>query len=70
MAPSRRDRPNDDTRHATLRLTLRIVKRIEGSPSIDTRRLASEFEVSERTIRRHLIALEGAGWAVPQWRKA
>lgn len=65
-----RERPNDDTRHSTLRLSLRLAQRVAGASRIDTHQLAREFNVSERTIRRHLIALEGAGWEVPLWRKA
>jgi predicted DNA-binding transcriptional regulator YafY len=35
----------------------------------DLRVMARGLNVSERTIRRDLQALEAAGWPMPRWRK-
>lgn len=60
--------PNDDHRCRSLIRCLRVRRAIEGRASVRIASLASQFRVSERTIRRDLIALQAAGERVPAWR--
>lgn len=59
--------PNDEDRNRALKRVLRLAKRLEGvrvRPPVA--RLADEFRVCHRTIRRDLAALQDAGWLVPK----
>lgn len=57
-------------RGVALLRVLRVVRRLDHARYAPTlSQLATDFEVSERTIRRDLELLEEAGFAIPTWRQ-
>ncbi|MEQ8667785.1 MAG: HTH domain-containing protein [Pirellulales bacterium] len=63
--PKRRDADRRGGQNTRLSNSIRILEPIQGKGRWNAKAPAKEFETSERTIHRHLAALEMAG--VPQF---
>ncbi len=57
-------------RGSGLERAIKLLRRLEGRQSCPSlQRLAADYEVNARTIRRDLEALENAGVTLPTWRR-